>query len=194
MKEYFSALMVFGVFSSVAFAQGVETPPTLRFEAIRNSETGLVELRPADDFTKGQFPFESPTGAMTGVLGGTAMGSGAYTADDKAYVLLDNDNAVLQVFAPPKNPVEQKQILDSIDMSGKVVTASFWGNRPSLPTIEETRTITRAALQEAMDFVCSSNPLPEDTSVEVELAVSLALEGRFTLSSSWKPARDCRQQ
>lgn len=168
-------------------AQEAATDLTIKFRAVKNLQTGEIELQEVGNISTADF------NADFAGLGMKVSDLYSDSGDQQSFVAIDKDGKIKNVFAPPPNDMAKAAIIDNLSEGDQIVMAKFWWPvQSSLPTVDEVKEITRASMAVALEMICEADPKPETMSLNVELGVSLGVNGRFEFSSEWRPSRDCK--
>lgn len=190
MKITVAILPIFFFTSAVAQTVDLEEVKDLtdaniiqRFIAKTDINTGKVVLIPEDgsDFDQSQFGnYLYDTSKIT-----------FETKPEAGFAYFDQKGDLVEVFSAPRTKLDQDYLWGRIENGGSISKVGFFSNAPSLPTMDQARSITEESINAALSVICNSDPRPEDMKLEVSLATTLGLQGKFAITMGWKPARDC---
>ncbi len=196
----FSTLLCIAISSpAVTAAQGTSEPSSLviEFEVSTPDENGKIVIEPKSQYDRSLGVVEGDgverDQATTQKVADAFEKYNEYGVMDavEGFAFLDKNGEVLDVYAAPLGPEGYQYLVEKIPDGGAMKPVAFWGNAKSLPTMEEVRQITETSVQKALDVICAAEPRPESLAIEIALAASLGLEGKFQLNMEWRPARDC---
>lgn len=190
-----SAIFVASATIATPAQEPTEEIPTFEYEAQIGSDGKLVIVPkgPSLVFPEIIQPNSQKFEAAISAADRSGMSAADRSGMMEAFVQLSSDGKVTGVYHGDPNNSEFIKAMGNLPKGYSMVKAGYFtGGYSILPTIAEVKSIISTAINTTMDVVCALKHRPNKIKTEIDVAVSLGLEGRFKLSLDWNPSEACQ--